>query len=80
MENPMNKWDDLGCFPPIFGNIHIPQTHHFLFEDLGSDPWPIQVNICPCGIRDKSLIGTKVLQRCTSYRLIVNYCELIGFC
>ncbi len=23
MENPMNKWDDLGGFPPIFGNIHI---------------------------------------------------------
>ena len=23
MENPMNKWDDLGGKPTIFGNIHI---------------------------------------------------------
>ncbi len=30
MEKPMNKWDDLGGFPPIFGNIHI--LHPSLFS------------------------------------------------
>ena len=30
MERPMNKWDDLGGFPPIFGNIHISNICFFL--------------------------------------------------
>ena len=27
MESPMNKWDDLGGFPPIFGNTQMVIFH-----------------------------------------------------
>ena len=32
MENPMNKWDDLGGFPPIFGST--PKWSGYLFGVL----------------------------------------------